>query len=192
MMKQLVQPAPTQNIDTNPKAHRAAPAAKPTYHWARDTSIWQAIFQPTIGSRPIWVATALFVFLSILGIAVVVYETGGTTRTYPYLILMPIIFAASIFKIPGGVIAGLIAAISVGPWMPLDVASGVMQTTHNWVLRMMMFLTIGGFTGLLSTLMYVRQQELILKERIDPVTGLISPVATLRLVAGTGSVAQIG
>ncbi|MDG3043051.1 bifunctional diguanylate cyclase/phosphodiesterase [Roseicyclus marinus] len=149
------------------------------------------IFRPTIGSRPIWIGIGVLVLLSIFAGSVVVYETGGTAYPYPHVLLLPVILSAAVFKVPGGLIAGLIAGLSVGPYMPLDVDNGVMQATQAWIFRLVMFLLIGGFTGLLSTLMYQRQQDLIARERIDPVSGLLSPIAALRLVAGKDSEARL-
>lgn len=154
------------------------------YCRARTVSPLAAFFMPTLASRPKLVGVAVLVLLSLFAATVVVYETGGTTYPYPYVILLPVILAAAIFKIPGGLVAGLIAALCIGPWMPLDVANAIMQTPQAWIFRLVMFLLIGGFTGLLAMLMYLRQQESIARERIDPVTGLVSPVAAIRLVAG--------
>ncbi|WP_338274974.1 bifunctional diguanylate cyclase/phosphodiesterase [Roseicyclus marinus] len=161
------------------------------YCRAGTVSPWGAVFKPTITSRPRIVGVAVFVLLGLFAATVVVYETGGTTYPYPYVILLPVILAAAVFKIPGGLVAGLIAALCIGPWMPLDVENEVMQTTQAWVFRLVMFLMIGGFTGLLAMLMYLRQQESVARERIDPVTGLLSPVASIRLIAGADPIEQL-
>ncbi len=87
------------------------------------------------------------------GIAAVdglVYVTGGTVYVWAHLMYLPIILAAAGFRIYGGVAAGLIGGLSLGPFMPLDVAEGTPQTTSNWVFRVCFFVLVGGFSGLIS------------------------------------------
>src|SRR5690606_784493 len=65
--------------------------------------------------------------------------------------------------LPGGILAGIAAGLAVGPWMPLDVASGTPQTTVGWVYRTFFFALVGGLTGGLRTL---------LRSRLDAVDSL--------------------
>ncbi|WP_273251320.1 GGDEF domain-containing phosphodiesterase [Sediminimonas qiaohouensis] len=135
------------------------------------------IFCPTLGRWPFWVASGLAIVLGLILGTTLVYLTGGTAYAYPYIILLPVIFAGAVFKVPGGLIAAAAAALALGPWMPLNVANGTMQTTGNWLVRMGMYLAVGGFTGVLSTALFVRHKQSLIRSRIDPVTGLISPMA---------------
>jgi len=41
---------------------------------------------------------------------------------------IPVIYAALLFKIPGGFLGGIVAGIVMGPIMPLDAEIGVMQS----------------------------------------------------------------
>lgn len=157
------------------------------------TPTWISIFlRPAIGRWPIWLVAATLIILLILLVALLVYATGGTAYAYPYLILLPVLLAAAIFKIPGGVIAAVVAAIALGPWMPLDVASGTMQTTRNWLVRMLMYVILGGFAGALFTILSLRQRQALMRERIDPVTGLISPLAVTQLLPSPQGPSPVG
>lgn len=160
--------------------------------WLPSTSFTTILFKPTIGVLSVWIGLGVFNLLTICLLTVLVYKTGGTTYAYPYLILLPVLFSSAIFKIPGGLVAALFASMALGPLMPLDVISGTMQTTQNWLVRMTMYLIIGGFAGLLSTMLHAKQQQALAKERIDPVTGLISPIAAARafqdIGAGSGEI----
>lgn len=151
----------------------------------KSPSFTTQIFRPTLGRWPLWIACSLAIVLGIILVTILVYRTGGTTYAYPYLILLPVIFSGAVFKVPGGLIAALVAALALGPWMPLDVASGTMQSTENWLVRMGMYIAIGGFAGVLSTALFIRQQQALIRERVDPVTGLLSPMTASRLRTGT-------
>jgi diguanylate cyclase len=92
--------------------------------------------------------------LAISGIAVLlicaaalVYLTGGTRYAYLHAIYLPIILAAVVFKVPGGILAGIAAGLLVGPFMPIDTATGQQQHAVNWLSRMGAFMVVGAFTG---------------------------------------------
>ncbi len=130
--------------------------------------------------------------LGLVMATVLVHQTGGTRYAYPYLLLLPIIFAGAVFKVPGGLIAAAAAGLALGPWMPLDVTIGTMQTTEDWLVRMGMYAVIGGFSGALSTMLFAYQQEALIKERRDPVSGLIAPMVAERLRPGRDTRETIG
>jgi len=92
--------------------------------------------------------------LAVLGIVVLlliaaalVYLTGGTRYAYLHAIYLPIILAAVVFKMPGGILAGIAAGFLLGPFMPIDTATGQQQQTINWLSRMGAFMVVGAFTG---------------------------------------------
>ncbi len=85
--------------------------------------------------------------LLLLAAAYVVYATGGTSYAYPYVALIPVILAAAIYRVLGGLVAAATAGVLIGPWMPLEVELGLMQETTNWVVRLLLFMALGGFTG---------------------------------------------
>src|ERR1700729_3708937 len=91
------------------------------------------------------------VILMLIGmISSVVYETGGTRFAWLHLMYLPIILAAACFGIYGGITAALVAGFALGPCMPMNVITGLPQTTSNWVFRILFFLLAGVFSGLIS------------------------------------------
>ena len=95
-----------------------------------------------------------FVLTLIVLVEGLVYETGGTGYAWLQLMYLPIILSASAFGVPGGVMAGLIGGVALGPFMPLDVSEHSFQTTSNWVFRMVFFVLVGAFSGLISSFLH--------------------------------------
>jgi EAL domain-containing protein (putative c-di-GMP-specific phosphodiesterase class I)/GGDEF domain-containing protein len=85
----------------------------------------------------------------LFGASALIYATGGTSYAYSYLILIPVILAAALYRLPGGLIAAVAAGLVLGPFMPLEVQLGATQETANWLVRLAMFLALGAFTGVL-------------------------------------------
>lgn len=105
-------------------------------------------------------------------IAYLVYETGGTQLSWPYLMILPIALGAMIFKIPGGVLTGVVGALLLGPFMPLDTVQNIAQSDENWLLRTGFFVIIGGFIGALADFLDRQRINQDRLSRIDPDTGL--------------------
>ncbi|HBM11913.1 MAG TPA: hypothetical protein DD390_04405, partial [Rhodospirillaceae bacterium] len=103
----------------------------------------KSLFTP-IGGLVTQIISLAVVCLCLPLVAYLVYETGGTQLSWPYLMILPISLAAMIFKIPGGVLAGLVAALLLGPFMPLDTVQDIAQSDENWLLRTGFFVIIGG------------------------------------------------
>lgn len=99
-------------------------------------------------------------FASILLCGAIVYATGGIRFVYSHTMYVPIILAALFFKVPGGVIAAMVAGLVLGPLMPVDTTTAEMQTTANWVFRMVMFLLMGAVAGASFRLMHIHVTEL--------------------------------
>ena len=95
--------------------------------------------------------------LLILGlialVSLLVYETGGTRYAWLHLMYLPIILAAACFGVYGGIGAALVAGLALGPYMPMNVTSGVLQTPSNWLFRIGFFLLVGAFSGLISNML---------------------------------------
>jgi EAL domain-containing protein (putative c-di-GMP-specific phosphodiesterase class I) len=85
-------------------------------------------------------AAWLFTFLS-----------GGSNTVLPHLFYVPVILAASRFRVPGAVTAALAAGLLVGPVMPQVVATGQMQETVNWLGRTAAFVVVGVLVAWLMT-----------------------------------------
>jgi len=89
--------------------------------------------------------------LTVLAVLVVVgwlivYFTGGTAYAYPYLMLIPVILAAAWYRLAGA----LLSACAVGlllALMPLKVATGELQPAANWLVRLGLYLLLGGVAG---------------------------------------------
>lgn len=88
---------------------------------------------------------------TLLLAAVVTYRTGGTVYVFPHLFYVPVVIAASFFGARGGLIIGLLAGVTCGPFMPKDVVQGIPQTLDGWLLRMAFFVGIGVLVGVLSS-----------------------------------------
>lgn len=135
------------------------------------------MLRPTVRGLTARTLIAAAVLASLLLIAWLVHWTGGTQFAYPYLILLPVILAATVFKLPGALLAALVAGLLLGPFMPLDTTAGTMQSTHNWLVRLVLYLLIGGFAGVLATLLDYAHRRTLALERLDAASGLLSPVA---------------
>jgi signal transduction histidine kinase len=100
------------------------------------------------GPRAVVVVVIILAQIAMLGS--VVYETGGTRFAWLHLMYLPIILAAACFGVYGGIVAALLAGFALGPYMPMNVLTGLPQATSNWVFRIGFFLLVGGFSGLIS------------------------------------------
>ena len=93
----------------------------------------------------------LFLIIILLPlIYFLVYSTGGIKFVYSHSMYIPIILAG-IFYGPyvGGFIA-FIAAILLGPVMPIDTLTSEMQDPVNWLYRMLIFIIVGFIIGYAS------------------------------------------
>ena len=155
--------------------------------WVESPNFRTVALKPLVGNRVVWVTAGPGIAMVIMLIAWLVHATGGTQYSYPYLILLPVILAGILFKVPGGLLAALLAALLLGPYMPLDVEGGIAQTTKNWLVRLGMYLAIGAFAGGLASILDFLHRRAIAMERAAPTTGLLLPGAAGRLAARTMS-----
>jgi putative nucleotidyltransferase with HDIG domain len=111
---------------------------------------------------PRWLSLLLAAAVAAgLGLATLVtYTAGGTDTVAPQLYYLPIVFAGFRFRVPGGLVTGVVAGLLCGPLMPLDTAAGVSQETRSWVLRLLVFAAVGTATGFLVELSHRRESEL--------------------------------
>ncbi len=89
------------------------------------------------------------VIAAVVAGALLVYLTGGTKQAYPHILYLALLLGAHFYGAPGGLLAGALAGLWVGPWMPLDVAQGLPQPTVGWVSRTAFFGLVGGAAGVL-------------------------------------------
>lgn len=163
----------------------------PSYGYS-SPSLLRSMFCPFPGSFLFLVGAGVLLVVAIPSIAALVHMTGGTKTAYPYLILLPVILAGFVFKVGGGLLAAVVAALFLGPGMPLDVENGTMQTTSNWLVRMGMYIVIGVFVGVLSGGYAYAQDRLLAREKIDDASGLISVVSVRKMMAGEDALSQLG
>lgn len=90
-----------------------------------------------------------FLFL-VAAVYMFVYATGGSKFVYTHVMYVPVLLAGFLFGVRGGVLLGLIGGIALGPFMPIDVVTGEMQKTANWLYRTGFFSLVGFFSGTAS------------------------------------------
>ena len=96
----------------------------------------------------------ILVIVSITAfVAFFVYQSGGTRFSYTYLIYLPIVLAAYFYKIRGGLLISIIGGLFLGPLMPINTDTMVMQSFENWFFRMFLLMIIGVFSGSLFSLL---------------------------------------
>jgi hypothetical protein len=94
------------------------------------------------------VEASLLIGLLFAAVSLLVYQQGGTQSVYPHLMYASILFAAFYFQVSGGLIAGILAGLAIGPFMPLNVAAEIPQPTLNWLIRTGFFVMVGLLAGL--------------------------------------------
>ncbi len=95
------------------------------------------------------VLAPLFV-LMVAGVYALVYYTGGIKFVYSHSMYLPILLSGIAFGIRGGIFIGALGGFALGPLMPIDVVTGEMQNTANWLYRSGFFVLIGMLSGLAS------------------------------------------
>jgi EAL domain-containing protein (putative c-di-GMP-specific phosphodiesterase class I)/GGDEF domain-containing protein len=90
-----------------------------------------------------YIIAELVILALILAVTCLVYLTGGTNYAFSHLMYLPIILSACYLGIKEAAAAALLAGLAVGPLMPQNVASGLMQPAVNWMVRLSVFVTIG-------------------------------------------------
>lgn len=113
-----------------------------------------------------------FILLLFLGGTGIVYAQGGTSQPYVHFFYIPIILSALSYGLYGGLIAGIIATLIVGPWMPYTLEPLAMQPMAAWLFRGGFFILIGILTGLGSSLFRTFTQAQKTRLLTDPLTGL--------------------
>ncbi len=89
-------------------------------------------------------------YLSSVLIAILVYYTGGTIMVYANLMYIPIAAIASVKGKTHAAIHALFSSLLIGPFMPLDVSTNLMQGTLNWVLRTFIYVAVALVIGYYS------------------------------------------
>jgi EAL domain-containing protein (putative c-di-GMP-specific phosphodiesterase class I)/GGDEF domain-containing protein len=112
----------------------------------------------------------VFIIFSIAVITVIAYLTGGSNSSL-HLLYIPIFFAVFVFGVKGGIITSVVAGLAVGPYMPVDSANNIMQPPAMWVFRIVIFIIIVLFVGLLFERIKEIEKDEKAKAYVDLRTG---------------------
>jgi EAL domain-containing protein (putative c-di-GMP-specific phosphodiesterase class I)/GGDEF domain-containing protein len=105
-------------------------------------------------------------------VVLLVHTTGGIKYVFSHTMYIPIILAAYFFHVPGGLLAGILGGLLLGPYMPLTVATGEMQDVTNWVYRMLIFMGIGSMLGIMFSVTEMGLKKIEWLANHAPDTGL--------------------
>lgn len=114
----------------------------------------------------------LLIFVLLTASFIIVYLTDGTRNVYLQIFYIPLILSAYFWYVYGGLCVAIISGILLGPFMPLSVSEGIMQSTGNWIIRMIIFILVGGITGYAFNRMKKLEEEAKETNLIDPLTGM--------------------
>lgn len=107
----------------------------------------------------------------IISVVLLSYFTGGATRSYPHLIYIPIILSAYYWGIRGGIPVAIISGFLIGPFMPLNVSEGIMQSFSNWMIRLIILTLVGFITGYIFQKVKKLDKQARENDLINPLTG---------------------
>lgn len=120
---------------------------------------WITLFMTP--AKPVQRLLAISLISLTLLITVLVYFTGGIQYVYSHGMYVPILLAGIYFGVYGGLIQGFISGLLLGPFMPIDTETMVMQSPINWIYRIVFFMLIGGTIGYFSKAVKVAYLERI-------------------------------
>ena len=111
-------------------------------------------------------------YMLSVSVAVIVYYTGGTTNVYANLMYVPISIAASTCGKKCGIVHAVFSGLLVGPHMPLNSLLNISQEPVNWILRMLIYISISCIIGLFHD--YGKKYEAYITDILthDPITKL--------------------
>jgi EAL domain-containing protein (putative c-di-GMP-specific phosphodiesterase class I)/GGDEF domain-containing protein len=101
-----------------------------------------------------------------------VFKTGGTKNSYTLLMFIPIMMAAFVLGIKGGLFFALLSGLTLGPLMPENVKLGVMQTPVSWISRIVFYIIIFWFVKSMLCRVKRLTEEIQKRAYINPETGL--------------------
>jgi len=101
------------------------------------------------------------VALQLMGCLLVIYLAGGVSKFNPQIFWLPILMATFWFGPLAGAVVGLAAGLLVGPYVPLDVASGRDQALADWLPRIAYFVAVALMVGTAHARLRNRNEELV-------------------------------
>jgi len=105
---------------------------------------------------------AIISYLLSFVVTIIVYYTGGTIMVYSNLMYLPITLIAITNSRRQSIIHALISGFLLGPFMPLNVSSGTMQNTENWIIRTIVYIMVAFVIGLFKEY-YEKEYKLNIK-----------------------------
>jgi len=85
---------------------------------------------------------------------------------------IPIVLGGILYGARGGLLIGLLAGITLGPFMPLNTVTGEMQSTVNWLFRTGFFSLIGLLVGFFYNSIYKYLIDIQWNAQHDEITNL--------------------
>lgn len=105
---------------------------------------------------------------------VLVYFTGGTKTSWPQFNFIIILMAAYFFNTSTAVLLALFLGFLMGPIMPMDTDLNLSQCPTNWLIRTLMFMIVGFFSGSMLKRNKEVADKLVKKDTTDDLTGLLN------------------
>lgn len=129
-------------------------------------------------------SAAPLLLLMVIGVSLFVYNTGGIKYVYSHSMYVSIVLSGMIYGVAGGVAVAVLGGLALGPYMPIDVASGEMQVTINWLYRAGFFVLIGTLSGVASDTVRAYIRHLYWVSRHDAATKLPNRLALMDDLSG--------
>ncbi len=101
-------------------------------------------------------AVGLLLMMCVL----VIYLAGGISKFNPQIFWVPILMATFWFGPLAGALVGFAAGLLIGPYVPLDVASGNNQAVGDWLPRIFYFVAVALMVGIAHARLRKRNEEL--------------------------------
>ncbi|MTI64825.1 bifunctional diguanylate cyclase/phosphodiesterase [Methylophaga sp.] len=124
-------------------------------------------------------SAAPLLVLMVAGVALFVYTTGGIKYVYSHSMYVPIVLSGMVYGIQGGIAVAVLGGLLLGPYMPIDVVTGEMQATVNWLYRTGFFILIGALSGIASDTVRAYIRHLYWVSRHDVATQLPNRLALM-------------
>ena len=93
---------------------------------------------------------------------------------------VPVVLGGIAFGVPGGLLCAVVGGLALGPFMPIDTATGEMQATLNWVYRTVFFLFVGALVGVWAQLYRRQLREVEWLHEHHEETGLLNSAGLLK------------
>ncbi len=124
-------------------------------------------------------SAAPLLILMVAAVGLFVYMTGGIKYVYSHSMYVPIVLSGMAYGVKGGIAIAVLGGLIVGPFMPIDVITGEMQATLNWLYRAGFFILIGTLSGIASDTVRAYIRHLHWMSRHDIATKLPNRLALM-------------